>query len=76
MNLSKLKRIIRNEGRHGLVGGTPYAKEKGPFEIEFLKEKGLLPEHLLLDIGCGTLRGGIHWIRYLQPHHYAGLEVR
>jgi len=37
---------------------------------------GLQPVHYLLDIGCGTLRGGIPLIRYLQDGHYVGIEVR
>jgi hypothetical protein len=36
----------------------------------------LLRHHRFLDIGCGTLRGGIPIIEYLEPGHYTGLEVR
>jgi cyclopropane fatty-acyl-phospholipid synthase-like methyltransferase len=41
-----------------------------------LKTVNLKPEHYLLDIGCGTLRGGIPLINYLQSGHYYGVEVR
>ena len=37
---------------------------------------GLAPEHYLLDIGCGTLRGGIPLIAYLLNGHYFGIEMR
>ena len=37
---------------------------------------GLLPEDYLLDIGCGTLVGGIPIIRYLEKSHYYGIEKR
>jgi SAM-dependent methyltransferase len=46
------------------------------FQIEFLKSVGLKPQHYLLDIGCGTLRGGIPLIEYLEEKHYFGIEVR
>jgi cyclopropane fatty-acyl-phospholipid synthase-like methyltransferase len=49
---------------------------KREFQIEFLKSVGLQPEHYLLDVGCGTLRGGIPIIEYLHSGHYYGTEVR
>lgn len=51
-------------------------KVKREFQIGFLKTVGLRPEHLLLDIGCGTLRGGLPIIEYLQTRHYYGIEAR
>ena len=36
----------------------------------------LMPEDYLLDIGCGTLVGGIPIIRYLEKSHYYGIEKR
>jgi cyclopropane fatty-acyl-phospholipid synthase-like methyltransferase len=49
---------------------------KREFQIAFLKSVGLRPEHHLLDIGCGTLRGGIPLIDFLQEGHYYGIEAR
>jgi SAM-dependent methyltransferase len=46
----------------------------GKLQFEFLLAEGLTPEHHLLDIGCGSLRGGIHFIDYLAPGHYFGIE--
>ena len=34
-----------------------------------------MPHHRLLDIGCGALRGGVHFVRYLEDGNYAGLDV-
>jgi len=62
--------------RHSLVGPSAVWEVKRDFQIRFLKERGLLPRHFLVDIGCGTLRGGIPLIRYLDTGHYYGLEVR
>lgn len=61
--------------RHALVG-TPESWEMvRDFQIKFLKEMGLMPGDHLLDIGCGTLRGGIPIIRYLEKGHYYGIEI-
>jgi len=49
---------------------------KREFQIKFLKQVGLKPEHRLLDIGCGTLRGGIPIIEYLENGRYSGIEYR
>jgi len=43
--------------------------------VEFLKSQGLLPERALLDIGCGTLRGGRLFITYLDKGNYTGIDV-
>ncbi len=62
--------------RHSLVGPANLWKLKRDFQLAFLREHGLLPEHYLLDIGCGTLRGGIPLIAYLAPKHYFGVDSR
>jgi SAM-dependent methyltransferase len=62
--------------RHALVGPADLWEMKRRFQIGFLRERGLLPGHRILDLGCGTLRGGIPLIEYLQVGHYTGLEVR
>jgi SAM-dependent methyltransferase len=76
--LRKLQLLFASpaERRHALVGRPHVWKVKREFQIQFLKSVGLQPEHYLLDIGCGTLRGGIPIIKYLQKGHYYGTEVR
>ena len=49
---------------------------KQDFQINFLINTGLKPDNKLLDIGCGTLRGGIPIIKYLNHGNYYGIEVR
>jgi SAM-dependent methyltransferase len=49
--------------------------EVGSLQLEFLKEKGLLPHHRLVDIGCGSLRGGVRFVRYLDQGNYYGLDI-
>lgn len=55
------------------VGGM--WEEIGKLQFDFLVEQGLRPEHYLLDVGCGSLRGGIHFIQYLEPGHYFGIDI-
>jgi len=50
---------------------------KRAFQFTFLRDYGgLMPHHFLLDLGCGTLRGGIPLIAYLDAAHYYGIEAR
>lgn len=62
--------------RHGMVGPAAMWKMKRDFQIGFLKGQGLEPHHRLMDVGCGTLRGGIPMIRYLNEGNYYGCDVR
>jgi len=65
-----------SERRHSMAGPMKLWKMKRRFQIEYLKRVGLKPHHYLLDLGCGTLRGGIPIIKYLQKCHYYGVECR
>lgn len=73
-----IKRLFQSEEeiRHSLVGPSHLWKMKRDFQFNFLKQSGILPHHKLLDIGCGTLRGGIPIIEYLNEGNYWGIEVR
>jgi SAM-dependent methyltransferase len=46
----------------------------GALQFDYLVAQGLRPEHYLLDIGCGSLRGGGRFIWYLDVGHYFGIE--
>lgn len=53
--------------------GEPWAGGRDVYE--FLAEAAhLAPESRVLEIGCGTLRVGLHFIRYLNPEHFHCLE--
>ncbi|XP_042517084.1 uncharacterized protein LOC122091290 [Macadamia integrifolia] len=53
--------------------GEPWAGGRDVFE--FLAESvQLKPDSRVLEIGCGTLRVGLHFIRYLVPEHFHCLE--
>ncbi len=61
-------------GNHrATVGGL--WDEIGRLQLEFMIGAGLAPTHRLLDIGCGCLRGGLHFVRYLEPGRYFGTDL-
>lgn len=63
-----------DSGAHrDFVGGL--WDEIGQLQFDFLVEQGLKPHHKLIDVGCGALRGGVHFVRYLQPGNYFGLDI-
>lgn len=70
----ELMRQIVSEGRHRQLVGELW-DEMGELQFEALRAHGLRPEHRLLDLGCGCLRGGVHFVKYLAPGHYYGLDV-
>ena len=83
-SLARLTRLLtprrdsreRQETRHARVGPVHLWQMKRDFQRNFLLRAGLAPHHRLLDLGCGTLRGGIPLIAYLEPGHYTGIETR
>ncbi len=46
----------------------------GKLQFDFLVNEGLKPENYLLDVGCGSLRGGVHFIKYLNIARYYGFD--
>lgn len=69
----KYYKILNPNWYKSAVGGM--WKEIGKLQFNFLVEQGLRPEHYLIDVGCGSLRGGIHFIRYLESGHYFGIDI-
>ncbi len=46
----------------------------GASQFNLMTSLGLRENHFLLDIGCGSLRGGRLFIPYLLSNHYFGIE--
>ncbi|PNQ72110.1 hypothetical protein C1T31_13480 [Hanstruepera neustonica] len=72
----KKKALTEKEKRHSLVGPPKLWKMKQQFQIDFLKQNGMQKHHKFLDVGCGTLRGGIPIIEFLNEENYYGIDVR
>lgn len=75
----KLHRYLDPNAHRFYVGGDagsnlPF-RESCRFQIDFLVDRGLRPDSVLLDLGCGSLRGGIHFIDHLEPGCYLGIDI-
>ncbi len=66
-------REINDKVHRDFVGGL--WDEIGQLQFKFLVDSGLKPYHKLLDIGCGSLRGGVHYVKYLEEGNYFGLDI-
>lgn len=67
------KKIFKDKDHRAYIGGR--WEEIGNLQFNFLKKMGLLPHHSLIDVGCGSLRGGVHFIEYLDKFNYFGTEI-
>jgi len=54
------------------VGGMWH--EMGWFQLGYMVGAGLRPHHRLLDVGCGSMRGGRLFARYLDRGNYWGFD--
>lgn len=74
--VGQMKRAVggRKVDHRAVVGGL--WEQIGKKQFEYLVEQGLQPDHHFLDVGCGSLRGGIHFVQYLEPGHYCGLDIQ
>jgi hypothetical protein len=50
-------------------------KQSGLGVFNFLKTKGLKQGHVCVEYGCGSLRLAQHFINYLNPANFWGLDV-
>ncbi len=59
--------------RH-LGGGPQTWDARGTYQLALLRHLGLEPHHRLIDFGCGPLRSGRYFIRYLESGRYRGYD--
>ncbi len=57
---------------HELVGGR--SDVLGPWQVAWLVQHGMSVDSVVLDLGCGTLRGGMPIMAHLRRGHYTGVE--
>lgn len=50
--------------------------EIGRLQFDYLVSRGLRHEHRFLDLGCGCLRAGVHFVPYLADGHYYGIDKK
>jgi len=77
-NSSNRLLLSNQEAKAGLhresVGGM--WEEIGKLQLDFIFTQKLKPEMKFVDIGCGCLRGGVHFLRYLNSGNYYGIDMR
>lgn len=66
------REAIQQIGHRDYVGGK--WEEIGLLQFNFLLTQGLKPQDVFLDIACGSLRAGVHFIQYLNAGNYLGIE--
>jgi SAM-dependent methyltransferase len=66
------KENLSQTGHREFVGGL--WDELGQLQFHFLVKEGLRPDHVFLDIACGSLRAGRLLIPYLDPGNYLGID--
>ena len=67
------KQQIDAKVHRSFVGGM--WEEMGELQFAFMKERGLKPHHQFIDVGCGSFRGGIHYLQYLDEGRYHGIDI-
>jgi len=70
---NSVKGAVSAKQHRALIGGM--WEEIGKLQLQYLVDDGLTPKMRLLDIGCGCLRGGVHFVRYLEKGNYYGLDM-
>ena len=55
--------------------GATAIDEACAHQLDFLRGRGLEPHHVLLDLGCGSLRAGVGFIPFLDEGCYLGLDI-
>lgn len=64
---------VRLGAHRDIIGGM--WEEIGVLQADFLIAQGLRPDMRFLDVGCGSLRGGVHFIKYLNAGNYYGMDM-
>ncbi|HLL27177.1 MAG TPA: class I SAM-dependent methyltransferase [Xanthobacteraceae bacterium] len=66
---------IHRGGHRAFVGGDgQYWNHVSELQFGFLVNEGLRPTDVFIDVACGSLRGGIRFIDYLEPARYLGID--
>lgn len=80
----QLYAAISSGRQHFSLGANLAPGEDGPRDFwtagatkaeYYFRKMGLKPHHRVIDYGCGSLRIGAHFIRYLNRGCYFGLDV-
>lgn len=78
--VDEVKRLIEERGEHTTIGANLCNASKwqsaGKSTFKQLVDKtDLTPQSRVVDYGCGSLRIGQHFISFLAPRSYMGIDV-
>lgn len=59
----------------GGIGREDEWESHGKLQLDFLRSEGLLPRHMLLDVGCGVGRLARKVVPYLERGNYTGVDI-
>lgn len=68
-----IKDALESGNHRGVIGGM--WDTIGRWQFDYMKAEGLKPDDKLVDIGCGSLRGGVHFLEYLDAFNYFGFDL-
>jgi len=87
MKLTKVHKKLHKVGQgEKAIKGTTHRKYVGGvgkknnwefiglLQFAHLVKMGLRPNHTFVDVACGSLRAGLHFIPYLDKGNYLGIE--
>jgi cyclopropane fatty-acyl-phospholipid synthase-like methyltransferase len=72
-NIEFTKEQLDNNCHRHTVGGI--WESQSELQLSLSQKYGLTPDSKLLDFGCGCLRGGIKFIKFLNKGNYYGIDV-
>lgn len=64
---------LRTGQHRAFVGGMWEAI--GQLQFDYMIGKGLAPTDRFIDVACGSMRGGRHFIAHLDAGHYYGFDI-
>ncbi|MFC7729217.1 class I SAM-dependent methyltransferase [Actinomadura keratinilytica] len=79
-HVSYYRAVMRSDAARSPNGavGTPspgHWERLGGLQFDYLTRHGLSPGDRMLEIGCGNLRAGRLFVRFLEPGHYYGVDI-
>lgn len=72
----RMQEVARKLDSQGIFTGGPVElfENAGRLQLATLVREGIYPQTKVLDVGCGSLRGGYWLIHFLDPGCYFGIE--
>ena len=82
--MERIAQTVREGSSHATLGANLVDSAGNKVEFwaagaavaqKFFRSGKVAPDHRVIEYGCGSLRVGAHFIRYLEPEKYYGVDV-